>query len=105
MRCVFAQCELNHDGYCKTPDYVMIDENGRCNQMWVKTHTVTEKYLQLKKLADEAYKIFNDNPTQANSNSYGMALNNIRDFCIEVIDKVVHQHPEITNSIIWEEEW
>jgi hypothetical protein len=71
--------------------------------MWVKSHTVTEKYLEFKKIADDAYKTFDSNPTPANSDAYGMALNNLRDFCIEVIDKIVAEHPYITNNIIWEE--
>ena len=105
MRCSLSRCEYNSDGYCQSPpEYITIDNDGRCEQIWVKSHTVTEKYIQLKEFVDVAYKIFNDSPTQANSDSYGMALNNLRDFCNEVIEKIVEQHPEITNSIIWEED-
>lgn len=104
MRCSNIRCHYNDDGYCEQPDYATISQSGVCEQMWVKSHTVTEQYIELRKIADGAYKIFNDNPTQANSDGYGMALNNIRDFCTEVIDKIIQQHPEITNSIIWEED-
>lgn len=105
MRCSNTRCHYNDDGYCGQPDYVIIGKDGTCEQMWVKSHTVTEKYIEFKKIADDAYKTFDDNPTQANSDAYGTALNNLRDFCIEVIDNVVQKHPEITNSITWEEEW
>ena len=104
MRCNYSKCELNHEGYCLKPDYVVIGEDGTCDQMWVKKMTITNKYKQLRVAADEAYTIFDNNPTQANSDAYGMALNELRDFCIEVIDRMVEWHPEIANKIYWEED-
>lgn len=104
MRCAALKCHYNDDGYCRQPDYAYIDKNGVCEQMWVKATTVTKKYLQLKEIADGAYKIFNDNPTQANSDGYGMALNNLRDFCIEVIANMVETRPDLADNIYWEED-
>lgn len=106
MRCNLSKCEYNSEGYCQSPpEYITIDNDGRCEQMWVKSYTVTEKYLEFKKVADESYKTFDNNPTQANSDNYGVALNNLRDFCIEFVDKLIAKSPHITNNIIWEEEW
>ena len=104
MRCAVLRCHYNDDGYCRQPDYAYIDKNGVCEQMYIPTKTITERYTELRQIADEAYAIFDSNPTQANSDTYGIVLNNLRDFCIEVIDKIVAEHPHITNNIIWEEE-
>lgn len=105
MRCKYYRCEYNVDGFCESaPECITIGEDGTCDQMWVKKKTITEKYTELKNYADEVYKTFDANPTQANSDNYGMALNNLRDFCIEVIEAMIKDHPEITNKIFWEED-
>ena len=104
MRCRYFCCELNEEGYCRQPDYVVIDEKGECEQLIEKRKTITEKYNELRKIADEAYTTFDSNPTQANSDAYGMALNNLRDFCIEVIATMVEKRPDITDNIFWEED-
>ena len=104
MRCNNTRCENNNDCYCSIPDYVVIGEDGSCDQVWIKKLTVTQKYKELRMAADEAYAIFDDNPTQSNSDMYGMALNELRDFCIEVIHRMVEYYPEITNKVYWEEE-
>jgi hypothetical protein len=104
MRCAVLRCHYNDDGYCRQPDYAYIDKNGVCEQMDVKKMTITQKYTELKIIADEAYKTFDFNPTQANSDAYGMALNNLRDFCIEVIDTTVKNRPDITDNIFWEKD-
>lgn len=103
MRCAMLRCHYNDDGYCRQPDYACIDTNGVCKQMEIKSKTITEKYVELKNIVDEAYKIFDLNPTQANSDAYGMALNNLRDFCIEFVSQLVTKHPDITNCIFYEE--
>ena len=105
MRCNYSRCEYNDEGYCQSPpEYVTIGEDGMCDQMWVKKKTITEKYRQLRMAADEAYTTFDNNPTQANSDAYGMALNELRDFCIEVIDRMVEDRPDLANNIYYEEE-
>ena len=104
MRCAVLRCHYNDDGYCRQPDYAYIDKNGVCEQMEVKSKTITEKYVELKNIADEAYKTFDFNPTQANSDAYGMALNNLRDFCIEVIANMVEQRPDLADNIYFEED-
>jgi hypothetical protein len=103
MRCSNIRCHYNDDGYCSQPDYATIGKDGMCEQMFIKKVTVTEKYKELKDVTDEAYKTFDSNPTQANSDAYGMALNNLRDFCVEVIDSMVKERPDLSNSIWWEE--
>ena len=35
MRCLVLNCKENNDGYCKCPDYVGIDADGECDQMWI----------------------------------------------------------------------
>jgi hypothetical protein len=72
--------------------------------MLVKKMTITEKYRELKSITDEAYKTFDSNPTQASSDTYGMALNNLRDFCIEVVASMVENRPDLANNIYWEED-
>ena len=104
MRCSNTRCHHNDDGYCSQPDYATIGKDGVCEQMYIPTKTITERYKELKQIADEAYKTFDSNPTQASSNTYGMALNNLRDFCIEVLDIITKEHPEITDKLYWEED-
>lgn len=104
MRCAAVRCHYNDDGYCSQPDYAYIDKNGVCEQMYIPTKTITERYTELRQLAEEAYAIFDSDPTQANSDAYGIALNNLRDFCIGVLDIVTKEHPEITDKIYWEED-
>ena len=58
-----------------------------------------DKYHTLKMCADAAYDEFNNNPTRANSDCYGMALNELRDFCVEVMDELVISAPEVVSSI------
>ena len=103
MRCAALRCHYNDDGYCRQPDYAYIDKNGICEQMYVPTKTITERYKELRQIADETYAIFDSNPTQANSDTYGIALNNLRDFCIEFVDQLVTQRPDVTNCIFYEE--
>lgn len=104
MRCAMIRCHYNDDGYCSQPDYAYIDKKGVCEQMTVKKMTLAEKYRELKNIADEAYKTFDSNPTQANSDTYGMALNNLRDLCIAVVANMVEQRPDLANNIYWEED-
>lgn len=35
MRCRNEKCHYNDDCYCLQPDYVSIDENGECDQMFI----------------------------------------------------------------------
>ena len=37
MRCCVYKCRENECGYCKSPDYVEIDEDGICELMYVPT--------------------------------------------------------------------
>ena len=37
MRCNCIKCHYNDDYYCRQPDYVSIDENGECDQMYIPT--------------------------------------------------------------------
>ena len=104
MRCAMLRCHYNDDGYCRQPDYAYIDKNGVCEQMTVKKMTIAEKYRELRDIADVAYKIFDSAPTQANSDAYGMALNNLRDFCIEVVADMVETRPDLADNIYWEED-
>lgn len=57
------------------------------------------KYYMLKMCADAAYKKFDSNPTQANSDAYGMALNELRDFCVDLVDELVINAPEIISAV------
>lgn len=104
MRCAVLRCHYNDDGYCRQPEYAYIDKNGVCEQMYVPTKTITERYTELRQIADGAYAIFDSNPTQANSDNYGLALNNLRDFCIGVLDIVTKEHAQITDKLYWEED-
>ena len=57
------------------------------------------KYYKLKMDAEAAYNGFNQNPTKANSDAYGMALNEFRDFCVDLIDELVINAPELVSSV------
>jgi hypothetical protein len=48
---------------------------------------------------DEAYDRFDKNPTKQNSDYYGMALNDYRDFCVAVIDQLVLLAPEVVSEV------
>lgn len=37
MRCDCIKCDYNEDYFCSQPDYVKIDENGECEQMFIRT--------------------------------------------------------------------
>ena len=37
MRCRCDKCHYNEDGFCCQPSYVSIDENGECDQLFVKS--------------------------------------------------------------------
>ena len=105
MRCQVLRCHYNDDGYCRQPDYAYIDKNGRCEQMVVDKMTITEKYKELKLISNEAYTAFNDCPNQVTSDTYGIAVERLRDFCTEVIASMVENRPDIANNIYWEEEY
>lgn len=34
MRCNAYECNNNEGGYCGCPDYVVIDEYGKCTEYW-----------------------------------------------------------------------
>ena len=57
------------------------------------------KYYWLKMVMDEAYDRFNKNPTKLNSDYYGMALNDFRDFCVAVVDQLVSLAPEVVSEV------
>ena len=42
MRCNCIKCTYNEDCYCSQPDYVSIDENGECDQMYIPTTQPSE---------------------------------------------------------------
>lgn len=104
MRCQVLRCHYNDDGYCRQPDYANIDKNGVCEQMDVKKVSITEKYKELRNISNEAYTTFNKNPTESNSTRYGIAIEELRDFCCTVIDSMVENRPDITDNIFWEED-
>lgn len=33
MRCYAYNCKHNNDGFCQIPDYVMINEDGKCDRI------------------------------------------------------------------------
>ena len=33
MRCYAYNCKDNDDGFCKIPDYVVINEDGKCDSI------------------------------------------------------------------------
>ena len=37
MRCRVYGCIYNDDGYCEQPDYVCIESDGTCDQMFIKS--------------------------------------------------------------------
>lgn len=102
MRCQSLRCHYNDCGYCRQPDYASIGEDGLCEQRYVPKKTITERYEELSQIADEAYKTFDFNPTKLNSDAYGLAKNELEDFCVEVLDIITREHPEITDKIYWE---
>ncbi len=57
------------------------------------------QYYRLKVIADSAYMKFDNNPTQANSDMYGIALNNLRDFCMEVVEQLIANSPELIAEV------
>ena len=103
MRCNCVKCDYNKDNFCKSPDYVGIDEDGKCNQMFIVGKTVMDRFNFLRKNMDEAYKIFNDDPTQANSDNYGMAVREFQDFCVKAVEELIRQRPDIANGAIVED--
>ena len=36
MRCDVRKCFYNDGGFCEDPDYVSIDKDGECEQIWVR---------------------------------------------------------------------
>ena len=36
MRCKCEKCHYNEDGYCREPDYVVVDNNGKCESLFIK---------------------------------------------------------------------
>ena len=58
-----------------------------------------DKYYMLKTAMEYSYEQFCNNPTKANSNSYGMDLNNFRDFCVEVVDRLALTDPMIVSTV------
>ena len=57
------------------------------------------KYYMLKMCAEAAYKKFDENPTKSNSDAYGFALNELRDFCVDLIDELVISAPELVSAV------
>ena len=57
------------------------------------------KYYMLKMSMDDAYARFDKNPTKQNSDCYGMALNDFRDFCVEIVDQLVMLVPEVVSEV------
>lgn len=103
MRCNCVRCDYNEDNYCKSPDYVGISEKGECTQMFIRGVTLIDKFNSLRKNMDEAYRVFNEDPTQANSDNYGMALREFQDFCVMVVEELIEQRPDVASAAIWED--
>lgn len=51
--------------------------------------TIRYKYYALKDEMEEAYRVFNSNPTKANSAAYGVALNKFQDFCVAYVARLL----------------
>ena len=103
MRCNCVKCDYNEGNFCKSPDYVGINEKGECTQMLLLGKTLAEKFNTLRKNMDEAYNTFDSNPTQHSSDIYGMALREFQDFCVNVVEELIKQRPDIANSAIVED--
>lgn len=58
-----------------------------------------DKYYMLKTAMEYSYEQFCNNPTKANSDSYGMDLNNFRDFCVDVLGQLVKTDPLIVSTV------
>lgn len=104
MRCAMLRCNYNDDGYCRQPDYACIDKNGVCEQMVIKKMTVAEKYRELKLTSDSAFIAFDEYPTPVTSDTYGIAVERLRDFCTQVVAEMVEHRPDLADNIYWEDE-
>jgi hypothetical protein len=104
MRCDCVNCHYNDDNFCKSPDYVQLDKNGECTQMYLVGKTLAEKYRTLRRNMDMAYEVFDSDPTQANSDTYGIALGEFQDFCVQAVEELINQRPDIANSCIVEDD-
>ena len=65
---------------------------------------VITRFNQLRDAMDEAYVKFDRNPTQANSDAYGMALGEFQDFCVEFTEGMIKNCPEMVSTMYIEEE-
>lgn len=44
MICYCYQCWDNEDGYCSRSSYVVIDEDGRCDSVYIPTEDDTDEH-------------------------------------------------------------
>jgi hypothetical protein len=103
MRCNCVRCDYNEDNFCKSPDYVGINEKGECTQILILGKTLAEKFNTLRKNMDEAYNTFDSDPTQSNSDRYGMALREFQDFCVSAVEELIKQRPDVASGCVVED--
>ena len=58
-----------------------------------------EKYWELREAADRAWDEYNRNPNFITNTNYDIALNEFRDFCEEVLGKLMEENSDVLERL------
>lgn len=54
-----------------------------------------EKYYELREAVDRAWDEYNREPNTTNNIYYGIVVNEFRDFCEEVLEKLMEENSDV----------
>lgn len=58
-----------------------------------------EKYWELREAADRAWDEYNRNPNVTTNINYDIAVNEFRDFCEEVLEKLMEENSDVLKHL------
>lgn len=58
-----------------------------------------EKYWELREAVDKAWDEYNRNPNVTTNINYDIAVNEFRDFCEEVLEKLMEENSDVLKHL------
>lgn len=103
MKCSKYKCDYNDAGTCGSPDDITISDVGSCNNMIVTKQTLLARFHQLENNVHEAHSAYSLRPGESTGNTYTSAMNDIKDFCVEVVSALAANNPGMLESMYYDD--
>lgn len=61
--------------------------------------TYEERYYELREAVDRAWDEYNREPNITTNINYDVAVNEFRDFCVEILEKLIEENSDVLERL------